>query len=238
MKLMLSVAILGSIISADILHYKVKAPLFGTIGEVNVNYTIGSNYSIDANMRTFGFAKKISGNRIEKYHSEGRVEGNIYKARYFRQNYSYKNKRGFLEYKFDYASQTITKYRKKWKDSKIVENKSRKLDFFTYNDLFSVYHNIVTQLRGKPSGSYRVQVAGMEKSGGYLTIKIPPVKVQKKEARSLGVKGVWIFHIITHRKIMKSKNGEIIFAVGDDGVAKGVRVLNTAYVSHIDAILD
>jgi hypothetical protein len=37
---------------------------------------------------------------------------------------------------------------------------------------------------------------------------------------------------------MKSKNGEIIFAVGDDGIAKAVRVLNTAYVSHIDAILN
>ncbi len=238
MRLLLTTLLLGSTLMAESLHYKIKAPLFGTIGEVNVNYSVGSNYSIDANMRTFGFAKKLSGNRVEKYHSEGIVVGNTYKAKYFKQDYSYKNKKGLLEYRFNYANKTITKHRKKWKDSKIVEDKSRILEFFTYNDLFSVYHNIVAKLKDKPSGVYRVQVAGMEKTGGYLTIKIPPKSVQMQEAKSLGVKDVWVFHIITHRKIMKSENGEIIFAVGDDGIAKGVRVLNTAYVSHIDAILD
>ncbi len=220
------------------LHYKIKAPIFGTIGEVNVNYSVASNYSIDASMRTFGFAKKLSGNRIEHYHSEGRVVGNIYKSNYFRQKYSFKNKKGLLEYNFDYTTQKIKKHRKKWKDGKVVEDKSRYLSFFTYNDLFSIYHNIVVQLRDKPAGSYRVQVAGMEKSGGFLTINIPSKNTQIKEAKSMGLSNVWVFHIITHRKIMKSTNGEIIFAVGDDGIARGVRVLNTAYVSHIDAILN
>jgi len=238
MKLLLTTLLLGSTLMAESLHYKIKAPLFGTIGEVNVNYSVSSTYNIDASMRTSGFAKKLTGNRVEKYHSDGMVVGNIYKAKYFRQNYSYKNKRGLLEYKFNYANKTITKHRKKWRDNKVVEDKSRILEFFTYNDLFSVYHNIVTQLKNSPSGVYRVQAAGMEKTGGYLTIKIPPKSVQMQEAKSIGVKDVWVFHIITHRKIMKSKNGEIIFAVGDDGIAKGVRVLNTAYVSHIDALLD
>ena len=36
---------------------------------------------------------------------------------------------------------------------------------------------------------------------------------------------------------MKSKNGEIIFAVGDNGIAKAVRVLDIPYVSHLDGIL-
>jgi len=236
--LLLSTIIASSALMAQSLHYKIKAPIFGTIGEVNVNYNVGDTYIINANMRTFGFAKKLSGNRVEKYHSEGFVENSIYKSKDFKQDFSYKNKRGILEYKFDYATKEITKYRKKWKDSKLVYNKSRKLEFFTYNDLFTVYHNIVVKLRNKPSGTYRVQVAGMEKTGGYLSIKIPPLQIQRKEAKSLGVKDVWVFHIITHRKIMKSDNGEIIFAVGSDGIAKGVRVLNTAYVSHIDAILN
>jgi hypothetical protein len=238
MKLLLTTLLLGSALMAESLHYRVKAPLFGTIGEVNINYSVGSRYNIDASMRTSGFAKKLSGNRVEKYHSDGLVVGNTYKAKYFRQDYSYKNKRGLLEYKFNYANKTITKHRKKWRDNKVVEDKSRILEFFTYNDLFSVYHNIVAKLKNSPSGVYRVQTAGMEKTGGYLTIKIPPKSIQMQEAKSIGVNNVWVFHIITHRKIMKSKNGEIIFAVGDDGIAKGVRVLNTAYVSHIDALLD
>ena len=238
MKLLLTTILFGSVLMAENLHYKIKAPLFGTIGEVNVNYNVGSRYSIDANMKTLGFAKKITGNRIENYHSEGKVVGNIYKAKHFIQKYRYKNKKGLLEYKFNYANKTITKHRKKWKDGKLVEDKSRILEFFTYNDLFSVYHNIIVQLKDKPKGTYKVQVAGMEKTGGYLTIKIPSKKRQAKEAKSLGVSNVWVFHIVTHRKIMKSKNGEIIFAVGEDGIAKGVRVLNTAYVDHIDAILD
>ncbi len=238
MKLLLTALLTTSAIVAQNLHYKIKAPLFGTIGEVNVNYNSGSNYTIDASMRTFGFAKTLSGNRVEKYHANGKVVNNIYKAKYFMQKYSYKNKKGILEYSFDYKNKIITKHRKKWKDNKVVEDKTRALEFFTYNDLFSVYHNIVVKLKDKAPGVYRVQTAGMEKTGGYLTIKIPTLDIQRKEAKSIGVKDVWIFHIITHRKIMKSKNGEIIFAVGNDGIAKGVRVLNTAYVSHIDAILD
>jgi hypothetical protein len=238
MKLLVISLLAGSALMAQNLKYTIKAPLFGSIGEVKVNYNVGSNYTIDATMKTSGFAKKLSGNRVERYHAEGKVLGNTYKAKSFRQDFSYKNKRGVLEYIFDYNSKTITKNRKKWKESKQTTNKSRKLEFFTYNDLFSVYHNIVATLKGKPAGTYKVQVAGMEKTGGYLSIKIPSIKVQKKEAKSLGVKDVWVFHIITHRKIMKSDNGEIIFAVGNNGIAKGVRVLNTAYVNHIDAILN
>ena len=239
MKLIISTLLLSSALMAQTLHYKVKAPIFGKIGDVTINYSSGSTYSIDAHVTTSGFAKKLSGNRVERYHSEGMVVNNIYKAKHFKQNFTYKNKRGLLKYDFDYASRVIMKTRKKWVGSNLVYEKIRPLEFFTHNDLFSVYHNIVVQLRDKPSGIYTLKAAGMEKVGGNLTIKIPPKSVQRKEAKSLGLSGnLWVFHIITHRKIMKSSNGEIIFAVGSDGIARGVRVLNTAYVSHIDAILD
>jgi hypothetical protein len=239
MKLIVTSLLMGSALFAQSLTYSVKAPLFGTIGKVNVNYSVGGGrYDITASMHTSGFAKKLSGNRKEHYHSYGRVVGNIYKAKHFKQEASYKDKRTLLEYIFNYPAKTITKIRKKWKANKVLEDKNRALNYFTYNDLFSVYHNIVVQLKGKVPGTYSVQVAGLESNGGNLVIKVPSIKQQQKEARSLGVSNVWVFHIITHKKIMKSKNGEIIFAVGDDGIAKAVRVLNTAYVSHIDAILN
>jgi len=239
MKLLISAIFITSTLLAQSLTYKVKAPFFGTIGEVKVNYNVNANsYNIKASMKTFGFAKKLSGNRVEHYHSYGIVRGNIYKAKEFKQNVTYKNKKVLLKYLFNYPSKRLTKIRKKWKDSKETSNRSKILNYFTYNDFFSVYHNIVVQLKDKTPGTYRVQVAGLEKNGGNLVIKVPSLKQQQKEARSLGVSNVWVFHIITHKKIMKSKNGEIIFAVGDDGIAKAVRVLNTAYVSHIDAILN
>ncbi len=238
MKRLLIASLFSVSLYAQSLYYKVKAPIFGTIGEVKVNYNLGSNsYNIDATMKTFGFAKTLSGNRVEKYHSEGFVSNNIYKAKYFKQNFSFKRKRGLLEYMFDYNKKVITKHRKNWKNDKLISEKKRPLSYFTYNDLFSVYHNIVVQLRNKPAGNYNIKVAGLEGNRGNLLIKIPPKNVQKQEAKSIGVSNVWIFHIVTHKKLLKSTNGEVIFAVGDDGIAKGVRVLNTAYVSHLDAVL-
>jgi len=237
MKLIIFSLLLGSTIFAQTLTYDVKAPLFGTIGKVEVNYNIDSNsYDITASMYTSGFAKRLSGNRIEHYHSYGKVANNIYKAKHFKQDTSFKDKKTLLEYIFDYPNKTISKIRKKWRGSQTLEDKQRALKFFTYNDLFSVYHNIVVQLKNKSSGTYNVKVAGLESNAGNLVIKVPTIK-QQEEAKSLGVNNVWVFHIITHKKIMKSKNGEIIFAVGDDGIAKAVRVLKTAYVNHIDAIL-
>ena len=237
MKIIATLLLLSSTIFANHLTYKVKAPLFGTIGEVNVDYSVGSSYNINASMRTFGFAKKITGNRHEHYTSKGFVSGNIYKSKKFTQNATYKNKKEHLEYSFNYGAKKITKKRRKWKNGKEYVNDSKTLNYWTYNDFFSVYHNIVIQLKGKNAGTYGTQISGLEKYNGKLTIIIPTKAKQQKEAESMGVKGVWIFHIITHKKIMGSKNGEIVFAVGNDGIAKAVRVLGTPFVSHMDAVL-
>ena len=237
MKIIATLLFLSSAIFAKHLTYKVKAPLFGTIGEVNVDYSIGSNYNINASMQTFGFAKKITGNRHERYTSSGFVSGNIYKSKKFTQDAIYKNRHDFLEYKFNYSTKTIQKIERKSKNSKEFLNKSKTLNYWTYNDFFSVYHNIVVNLMNKKPGIYSTQITGLEKYKGKLTIIVPSIQKQKQEAKSIGVKDVWIFHIITHKKIMGSKKGEIVFAVGKDGIAKAVRVLGTPFVSHIDGIL-
>ena len=238
MKLFTTFIILSSLVLAQNLTYKVKAPLFGTIGKVNIDYySDAKHYNITASMQTFGFAKKLSGNRIEHYQANGYVKGGKYHAKHFIQDYTYKNKKGHLEYNFYYNIKKIQKVRKKWVGGKLTTNYKKYLNYFTYNDLFSIYHNIIHDLKGKPSGWYQVQVAGLERHGGYLKILIPSKAQQIKEARSMGVKNVWVFHIITNKAIMKSKNGEIIFAVGDDGIAKAVRVLDIPFVSHIDGVL-
>jgi len=238
MKVLTLFILLFNLIFAKTLIYKVKAPLLGTEGEVIVEYyNSGKSYDIKASTKTYGLAKKLSGNRVEQYHSYGSVKSNRYYAKHFIQDAKYKNKKMHLEYIFDYRHKTITKIRKKWKSNKLTYNKSRVLNYFTYNDLFAVYHNIIQDLKGKAPGWYQTQVAGLEKNRGYLKILIPTKAQAKKEARSLGVKNVWVFHIITNKKILKSKNGEIIFAVGDDGIAKAVRVLGVPVVGHLDAYL-
>jgi len=225
-------------LSAQSLTYKVKAPLSGAIGEIKVNYySDSSSYNISASMRTFGLAKRLSGNRLENYSSKGKVKGGKYYAKHFIQDFSYKNKKGHLEYIFNYPAKKIYKARKRWQDGKKTLEYKKPLNYFTYNDLFAIYHNIIQDLKGKPAGWYKVQVAGLERHGGYLKIKIPTASAQKREAEDMGIKNVWIFHIITNKAIMKSKNGEIVFAVGDNGIAKAVRVLDIPFVSHLDAVL-
>ncbi len=238
MKLLITLIFLISASFAQTLTYKVKAPLFGTVGEITVNYSnSGSSYDITASMKTYGFAKRLSGNRTEHYHAYGSIVGGKYHAKAFIQDAAYKNKKKHLEYLFNYGSKTITKVRHNLKNGKVTTDYKKPLNYWTYNDLFSIYHNIVHDLKGKKAGWYKVKVAGLEHHSGNLMIKIPSPAKQKEEAKDLGVKNVWIFHIITNKAIMKSKNGEIIFAVGDDGIAKAVRVLDIPFVSHLDGVL-
>jgi len=235
-KLIILTLAIGSLFARN-LTYKVTAPLFGEVGKVDVTYFTGKTYEIKANMKTFGFAKQLSGDRIESYHATGKVKNNRYYASHFLQKASYKNKKSHLEYNFDYKKHKILKTRKKWVDGKEKTNYTKPLNYFTYNDLFSAYHNIVAQLKSKSAGTYQMQVAGMEKYGGKLVIKIPDSKTMAKEAKSMNANNSWIFHIVTNKKILGSKNGEIIFAVGSDGIAKAIRVLDIPFVSHLDAKL-
>jgi len=226
-------------LKAQTLNYIVKAPLFGTIGRVTINYNVDSqHYTIDADVKTSGFAKALSGNRIEHYHATGRVENNQYLAEHFLQDVHFKTKHIKLEYIFDYTARKIHKIRKKWKGDKLLNQTDRYLSYFASNDLFSAYHNIVQMLQTKANGSrFSILAAGLERFKGKLEITIPSHKQQQKEARALRVKNVHIFHIVTHKNILGSSNGEIIFAVAPNGITKAIRVLNTAYVSHIDAFL-
>ena len=238
MKILPFIILNFSFLFANSLTYKVYAPLFGEVGEVKINYTLTSTkYEIKATTKTYGFAKKLSGNRVESYLAKGFIKNNIYHAKDFIQDVKYKNKKSFLEYIFNYKAKKIIKIRKKWIDNKLTTNYKKPLSYFTYNDLFTSYHNIVATLKNRASGVYKMQVAGMEKYGGYLIIKIPPKKIQQKEAKSMKVDNVWVFHIVTKKRILKSKSGEIIFAVGEDGIAKAVRVIDIPIVSHLDAKL-
>lgn len=238
MKIILMALILIGTVGAKSLVYRVKAPLFGTIGKVTIDYSSSKKYQIRAHMQTLGFAKTLSGDRIESYSSSGFVENGVYKAKEFKQNVTYKDKRIHLSYTFRYAAKKIYKTRIKWKDNKVLSSTKHDLSYFTFNDLFSVYHNIVKRFNGgRMAGEYEMKVAGMEAHNGILHITIPPIATQQKETKELGVRDAWIFHVVTYRKILGSKNGEIIFAVGEDGIAKAVRVLNTSYVSHVDAFL-
>ena len=239
MRYILSLLLLFISLNADTLHYVVKAPLFGTIGKVNIDYTVSNNhYNIVADMKTSGFAKTLSGNRTEHYDTQGSVKNNRYFAEHFLQDVHFKKKHVKLEYLFDYKNQKIRKIKKKWKSNKLLNQTDRYLSYFAHNDLFSAYHNIVQKLQHTADNSrFTIIAAGLERFKGRLEVIVPSKAQQQKEAKALRVKGVRIFHIVTHKNILGSTNGEIIFAVAPNGIAKAIRVLNTSYVSHIDAFL-
>ena len=239
MRLLIFITLFLTLTQAHNLHYIVKAPLFGTIGKVDINYNAtNSSYDITANMKTSGFAKTLSGNRVEEYHSQGFVKNNRYNAQHFSQNVHYKKKHIKLQYIFNYRHNSIQKIKYKWKNNKLLNSTNHPLNYFATNDLFSAYHNIVQSLSLHPQNSrFSLLSAGLESFNGHLEIFIPSKAQQQKEAKQLRVNDVKIFHIVTHKNILGSKNGEIIFAVDNNGIAKAIRVLNTSFVSHIDAYL-
>ncbi len=227
-------------LKAHSLHYILKAPLFGKEGDLYINYNINSNhYNVSMRLTTIGLAKKLSKNRIESYNANGFIVRNIYKAKHFVQDYSFSNKKGHTEYLFDYNNKRVYKIKKAWKNNKLQKSYKHPLKFFTYNDFVSIYHNIVATLSKKRAGTYKVLVAGMENFGGTLLIEVLPKSQAQKVAKELGAnKNDFIFYLYTHKKILGSKSGKVIFAVNRDGIADVVRVVDIPFVSHIDAILE
>jgi len=228
---------LFSLLGAKTLRYEVRLSFFGVIAAVDIDYfNDGKRYLIKGASATYGTAKKLSKNRREFYYSKGFVKNGFYYTTFSKWEAISTNKKEFREYKFNYKRKKIELIKKKWVDGKLKENIKRYLKFFTKNDLVALYHNIVRSLyRTKKAGMYRFKAAGVEKYGGDVFVYVPPKRIQEEEAEDMDAKGCWIMHIITRKKILKSKRGELVFAIDKDGIAKSVRLLDVPWVGSLTA---
>ena len=215
--LLFAAALFGKSIEAE---YKVTYGFFGKIGVADAKLEQNAtDYNISIVAKATGFAKVLSGSRVERYISEGKVEdGKLLPLRFVKSR-SKRNKRTDKFFEFDHKAKKIYVYKKYYKNGKFLsKTKPSTLPYYAKNDLLTLYFNIKDELR-KKSGALHFKAAGGDRKTGAVDIVIPDPKKREKLKKLLKTEGFYIIAVI-HQKIFASKNGELFIALDNDGIAK------------------
>ena len=222
MKLLFSALLLvTALFSKEIVaQYKVSYGFFGKIGVADARLERNeTNYSIEIVAKATGFAKVLSGSRVERYTSEGKVvDGKLVPLRFVKSR-SRRNKRTDKFFEFDHAAKRVYVYKKYYKNGKFIKKtKPSVLPFYAKDDLLTLYFNIKDELP-KRRGALQFHAVGGDRKTGAVDIVIPDEKKREELKRLLKTDGFYIIAII-HQKIFASKNGELFIAMDKDGIAK------------------
>lgn len=202
--------------------YSVSFGIFGEMGVSQAHFKSDKGrYTITIDAAATGMAKSLSRNRIEKHTSEGTLSKGRLMAHSYRVSISYGEKRKEKLYTFDYGRKRITKTIQKYKGGKLVSQSSETLPFFTSDDLLTLYFNLPLLLdqNAKP-GLYRFKTAGAEIQDGSVEVRIPDQKALGAYKAVLGEGEYRYMTAIIHQKIFDSSRGELLIAVGKDGITQ------------------
>lgn len=222
--LYLGVLLWASFLDAKVLDvtYKVK---FGLLGELGVSHahleTNGNRYMISIDAKATGLAKTLSKNRVEKHTSEGFIKNGRYYSKRYHIVVESKGKKSEKEYVVDYQKKRVIKYKKKYKNGKLVSDTKKTLKYFSSDDLLTLYFNFpkLIQKNAKP-GTYHFKAIGAEREQGNIKLYIPKDKEMKKYFDHLGDGAHLYFTVVIYQKIFNSNRGELMIASGKDGITQ------------------
>ena len=95
------------------------------------------------------------------------------------------------------------------------------LDFYSENDLLTLYFNLPKMIRDlSKAGTYEFNVVGAERQKGTVQVRIPKASELQAYKKVLGEGDYWYMTAIIYQKIFESNKGELMLAVGKDGIAQ------------------
>ncbi len=202
--------------------YKVN---FGILGQMGISdahlETKGDKYTINIKIKATSLAKTLSKNRKERHISKGHIVNGMYISDSYSIFKNYSDKRSEKTYIIDHTRKRVMMMHKKYKKGKLVKDKTSKLDYYSKNDLLTLYFNIVKLIKDKRRvGTYRFTAVGAERQKGTVKVYIPKDKELKGYKKTLGEGDYWYMTAIIYQKIFASNKGELMLAVGKDGVAE------------------
>ena len=202
--------------------YKVSFGIFGQMGIANAHLeTKGNTYTIDIGMKATGIAKALSHNRKERHISKGHIVKGMYISDSYKVIKTYGKRYIEKTYHIDHRKKRVTKEYLKKKNGKITADEHTVLDFYSRNDLLTLYFNLPKMIRDKSkAGIYALSAVGAERQKGLVKIKIPASKEINVYKKTLGEGDFWYITVIIYQKIFSSNKGELMLAVGKDGIAQ------------------
>ena len=201
-------------------NYSVTYGIVGKIGEAKAQLEKSKEgYTIDIGMAATGLAATLSGNRKERHRSVGHIENGLLVSDRYEVIRRYRNTRVVKTYTVDHRRKRVLKSYKKYRKGKLVTEERKVLDFYSKNDLLTLYFNLerVLPQKHKP-GTYHFTAVGAEKQKGRVTVILPTKTEEKEYISKLGTGAEWYATAIIHQKIFTSKEGHLQLAVGKDGI--------------------
>ena len=218
------VLILISQMQAKVLDvsYKVSFGILGQLGVCDAQLeTKGDTYTIDIKVKASGIAKALSKNRKERHISKGHIVNGMLVSDTYKVINTYGKKHNEKIYRIDHKKKRVTKDNTKKNQDKVTEKKHTVLDFYSENDLLTLYFNLSKLIQNKDkAGMYTLTAVGAERQKGTVKVYIPKESELKRYKKTLGEGDYWYMTAIIYQKIFASNKGELMLAVGKDGVAQ------------------
>ena len=202
--------------------YEVSFGVFGKLGISDAHLeTIGDKYTIDIKMKATGLAKTLSKNRKERHISKGHIVNGLYISDSYQVVKSYGGKHIEKRYTVDHENKKVKKTYFRTKDGKTEKDKPTELDFYSKNDLLTLYFNLPKMIKNRSKAAiYEFSAVGAERQKGTVKVTIPKESDLNVYKKTLGEGDYWYLTAIIYQKIFASNKGELMLAVGKDGVAQ------------------
>ena len=243
--------------------YEVTYGFFGKMGEAKTSIKVdaNNNYTIHIKAYATGFASSISGGLTETYISKGKVIDGKFRPNTFSKATVENNKKKYYFYTFDYNKKQITKeYRREKKvfetklDINDISSYARKreshwkkshskktLDFWTNEDILSLFFNIKDKIKSFPKGVKRhlTAVGAGETKKGRIDILVPSGNEYKQLKESLDIEGTnnIFFKVFVYNKLFASKKGELYMSLDKDGLCNKSMLKDVLFFGDVEGVL-
>lgn len=223
--------------------YDISYGFFGKLGVAHTIVTIDhNNYSIKIVAKATGLAKILSNGKEEIYISTGTIANNTFIPKSFIKHAYSNNKKRTKKYTFDYTNNKIllekethrleqvnkNPFHQNYENNDIImepetkwvkEQSSETLDYFSSNDLLSLFFNMNKFVPNFNQGSnYSLTAIGASKDKGKIDIIIPRGEKYKDLENSLEIESSKKFIAYINQKIFSSKRGELFISLNDYGI--------------------
>jgi hypothetical protein len=229
-----------TVAEAQRLKYRVFSPLTGELGRIEIETAQkDGRYRIKAEASTKGLAAMLTGNRREKYLSEGRVDGGKFVSEHFRIERRMKKRREIDDYRFDHTARKIYKNKIRWKKGRMEKNVTKILKYYSPVDLAALYANEIPEILSSSEGPGLYSVVGAEKIGGVVKILRASPKREKRELQRLDMSRGEVIIVTSDEKIFDKRGRELIFVMdGDSTLQKAwlqaIPVVGNIYIERLE----
>ena len=221
-------------------NYKVEFGIIGQIGVANALLTKDENsYVIDVELKATGLAKTLSGNRKEQHISKGHIKNGVLISDLYQVIKSHGSKTTNKIYRINHETKTVTKEYKHWKNGKLIKNETTTMDYYSKDDLLTLYFNLDKKIIDKREAkSYTFKAVGAEKQKGSVDVVIPTKNSLNEYIEVVGENkdGGWYARAIIHQNIFSSDRGELLLRIGKDGITQKAVLKDLIFFGDIRAI--